>query len=533
MSKARLTYRLDGDRRRTGEKRPDGPEKKTADAQQKVIPLYEDEFHVVSEPPQAGTFQTDYGVWESPFDAETQRIEQMIRATNAGKFGDMTVEEPDEPEEPVKKPSLDLTPDERDWILANRESRSSRHDHRIDEPDRLEESFRSEQFGWADRPARDSGRTDTGSNSLRPEDNGWTDRNNFSERGSRSEREGRYVPDNRYGFDRRSAGTNMEYPYEEDRRYRDSEDHSPLWEEDVRMTARTVRHARSSWPKIAASLVGAVATGGLLGYLVLSMIDSNSGSAGKADINTAISSPAPGVKSGSKDTSTAGTTAKEDAAAMASVSQAGTIAAVIPARTYTFLQNGTFSTAQSADSAAADLRKKGVAAVTEQGDKFYVYVGVSGNKDNAKALGTQLQAKKIDIYAKSVTLPAASRIKWQGKPEGLQSYLTQTDQLVQMMSGLTLIHLEEAKPTPLDDATIQALKKAHDTWSGSVSGVNEAAPPEAKLALQKMNNGINTAKQSLDDYKKTPTADLLWQVQNSLTQCLLAEKDLLTTVSAS
>ncbi|AQT84070.1 hypothetical protein B1222_06165 [Paenibacillus larvae subsp. pulvifaciens] len=102
MSKSRITFRFD----RTGERIPHKPKR-----EQPVIPLEKEEFHVVEDeiplesswnpgekrqedshrqpgmetvehlftPHQLNEFTTDFGVYTSPFDGETKRVEQIIR----------------------------------------------------------------------------------------------------------------------------------------------------------------------------------------------------------------------------------------------------------------------------------------------------------------------------------------------------------------------------------------------------------------------------------------------------------------------
>ncbi|AQR77612.1 hypothetical protein [Paenibacillus larvae] len=108
MSKSRITFRFD----RTGERIPHKPKR-----EQPVIPLEKEEFHVVEDeiplesswnpgekreedshrqpgmetvehlftPHQLNEFTTDFGVYTSPFDGETKRVEQIIRDSQKKK----------------------------------------------------------------------------------------------------------------------------------------------------------------------------------------------------------------------------------------------------------------------------------------------------------------------------------------------------------------------------------------------------------------------------------------------------------------
>lgn len=298
-----------------------------------------------------------------------------------------------------------------------------------------------------------------------------------------------------------------------------------------------VRHTKTPWLKVSASVAGAVVTGVLLGFFVLSWFDgrtepapSPSTQAGENAAAVTGKEPAAG-----KDVAAGAKTADPQASAGAGAQQAagtsasgGTAAAAsIPARTYSVLQNGGFASAQGAETAQAELKKKGYASATEQAEKHYVYAGVFTNRDEATALGKQLQAKNVEIYVKTYSLPALSQVAWTGKTEGLQTYLAQSDSLVQMISGITAVHLEEAKPTPIGDGTVASLKTSHEAWTASANAVAQAAPEGAKPLVQQMNAAMNTAKKSVDEYKKNPSAAMMWEAQNGLIQFVVAERALL------
>jgi stage II sporulation protein B len=137
------------------------------------------------------------------------------------------------------------------------------------------------------------------------------------------------------------------------------------------------------------------------------------------------------------------------------------------------------------------------------------------------------------VYIKNIELPALTKIKWNGKqPETVQNCLTQGAELVQQISGLTLPHLSEAKPTPLDANALNSIKSAHQTWSSLHSGMHGNLVEEAKTAHQKMSTALNTAIVSLDEYKKNPSASYLWQAQSAMMQYTLADKELREAIAA-
>jgi stage II sporulation protein B len=318
----------------------------------------------------------------------------------------------------------------------------------------------------------------------------------------------------------------------------------------------------ASWFKVAASVAGAVATGAAFGFLVLSMFtgDTQSNQAavtGSSPPGAAAAATAP--KSGLPDKAVAVTDAAaagspvakangnkalavEPPASMAvSAAVAGSavtaVTAVtsvnIPARTLTLLQSGVFSTSQGADAAQTELKKQGLAAVSDIGDKYPVYVALALTRDEALGVVQQFQQKKIEVIVKNVELPALSRMKWSGKAvETMSPFILQGDKLVQMIAPLTLTHLSESKLSAIDAPTLQAVKTAHQTWIGMTAGVNEGISEEGKAAVRKINTAMNTAVASLDEYKKNPSASILWQTQNALMQAVLAQKELRRVIAA-
>lgn len=353
--------------------------------------------------------------------------------------------------------------------------------------------------------------------------------------------------------ERRSAETNgrslqpgpSHEPYRLDDQYRNDEPEEPLrdhrWyvpEDPVYLTHP--RKPSPSWIKIATSVAGAVVTGLAFGFFVLSMFSTDSGD--KADgknaltpgQNTAaLNTPAP--KPGDKTAATTGGTASGAAAPVTAQSgTAATSAVSIPAKSFSFLQSGVFSTAQSADNAVADLKKKGYYGVRDSGDKYPVYVGMSMTRDEALGLTQQFKQNNIEVIVKNIELPAVSKIKWNGKSsDALPNYMNQGDKLLQAIVPLTVGRLSESKPAAIDAAALQSVKTAHQAWTGLAAAANEGLAEDARAAVQKMNQAMNTAIVSLDEYKKNASASIMWQAQSSLMQYVLAEKELRKAVSAS
>ena len=392
MEKARITYRMDLSDRQHKEMKPAG------DAL-KIVPLYEEEYQVVEEMPNLNSYTSDFGTWSSPFDAETNRIEQLIRESN---------------------------------------------DRTIQSNTRVQQQVTQEKQEY----------------------------------------------DGATGY----------FP-------------------------TLYQKSGPSWMKLSTTVAGAVITGVLLGYFVISMFTDTK----LSDIQSLDN-----LKETVSEVMDKSNTISPSALPVSGTTStlvAASISVNIPARTYTFLQHGSFSTLQSAQTKESELISKGQAVATESSDKFFVYVGMTVTRAQADTLKQQLIAKKIDIYIKPVVVPAATKVQWINKQDVLAPYLKQSDKLIQMMSDLSLIHLEEIKLTPIDDMTLQSLKTDHQTWTQMLATVNEGAPEQVKPTLLKMNNAMHAAKVSLDDYKKSPTTAKLWQTQTNLMKFILTEKELIEEIA--
>lgn len=455
MNKARITYRLDPNRGRGEEGGRDRQEEKG-----RVIPLYQEEYRVVEEQPESvaedrarrsgrrdqeirdyqglNQFTTDFGAWSSPFDAETSRIEELIRESNEREGRRPMGEEA----EPV--------------------DRNGRH---------MPTQYGEPDYEQDRRDVRYSGQT------------------------------GYYRPGPAYRDDR-YEGPDVVGP-------------------------RYVRHSRPPWLKIGVSITGAAVTGILLGFFALSVFNGTD----PADAIPGLGDKPDTVAEQDAKPVSAAVTDTKSSSGGAAAATGKEIALSYAGKTYSFLQHGSFAGQQGADQARNDLIKRGLAAASEQSDKYYVYAGVAADKESAAALGQQLKdGNKVDIYVKAYTVPAVSKAAWNGNPETLKSYLEQSDKLLQSINLLTVMNLDSGKPAPIETSTMQSVNTSHTAWSQTSNTVAQEAGDANRTLVQRMNNAMNSAKTSLDEYKKNPSAAMLWQAQTYMLQFIIAEKELLARI---
>ncbi|SDD24753.1 stage II sporulation protein B [Paenibacillus sp. UNCCL117] len=288
-----------------------------------------------------------------------------------------------------------------------------------------------------------------------------------------------------------------------------------------------------SFLRIVASVAGAVVTGVAFGFLVLSMFtapeEDQTARAGGGKNGQTQASTASGTGAGAAQPGAAG------AGSGALPTTAGAGAAVnLPARSYTILQGGVFSTAQSAETEVANFRKKGLSAVSEAGEKFTVFVGVAASRDESLGLSQTYKDQNIDVMLKAYDIPAVSQIRWSGKqPELFSAYMNLGSKLVQQIAAQTSLHVVDKEARPLDDKALQSIKATHQSWAQSASAISDGLGEAGKAALPKLNSALNTAVVTLEEYKKNPSASLMWQAQTAIMQYLVAEKELLKAVAVS
>ncbi|MEB3100383.1 SPOR domain-containing protein [Ferviditalea candida] len=446
MSKAKITYRFDPENR-GGDSYS---HKETGKNQGIVIPLYQNEAplqnegkeppakpgEVFSDPQMLNQFATDYGAWSSPFDMETQRLEKLIRESDA---------------------------------LREENARRLK-------ADRTNSSF-SRNPAW-DIPGPMN--SETG-----------------------------YVQD--WGRDRFGP---------------------EIVEDKVR--TRYVKRSSVPWMKIITSVSGAVVTGLLFGLFVLSMFHPAGDRAADITSKDALNSAASGQTGetpAEKELSSASspTAGQKEAAGSAAV---GMLQADIPAQTYYMLQNGVFSGLEGAQNAQEELRKKGLAAVSESSGPFVVYAGMTRDRNDALALSRMLQDNNLEVYIKAYEIPGTHQLRWAGTDaQTVESYFSQAQKLIGMIGDLSLLHLEESNPTAIDTVNLDNLKSAHQSWTDTVKSLSSSVSESVRADFDQLSNAMNTAVISMEEYNKNPSKAHLWQAQTSIMEFAVTEKRMLKELS--
>ena len=282
---------------------------------------------------------------------------------------------------------------------------------------------------------------------------------------------------------------------------------------------RYIKHSRPPYFKIFASLTGAVITGIMFGFFVLSLFT------GDAPGETVTEQAATNEQAQVTET---GSQAEPDVPAPAKNGIQQTAFVSIPAQSYFLLQHGVFNSLEGAETAVETLSRSGFAAATETGEQYRVYAGITTARDDALLLSYRLQEKNLETYIKAYEIPQTESIAWNaGSKAAAENYFTQGSEIVKMISALSMIHLRDSSPSAPDDTSLTAIAGVHRAWTKSAAEMEDDVPEPLKAVFQKMNNAVNTAVVSLEEYKKNPAFTYLWQSQSALIQYVILQKDFL------
>ncbi|WP_309120364.1 SPOR domain-containing protein [Paenibacillus sp.] len=289
-----------------------------------------------------------------------------------------------------------------------------------------------------------------------------------------------------------------------------------------------------AWWKVAASVVGAIATGVLFGSFVLNFFVGDPPSSALPGVGESGAAQEEGADAPADGDPTGGTGGSEAPTAgdAGAVAEMATADVQLPERRMFLLQNGKFETLEAARTLAADMKSKGLAATIEEGDGFFVYAGVSSNRDSALRAGVKLQAQGVEVYVKPYELPKVAQVRWaDGSAEALGDYVTKGSDMVRIIGDLTMVHLEGDEPVAPEKATLEKLQTEHLALSKLSPAASAGLPADAQPMLKRMDDAVRNAIVAVEEYAAHPDHAYLWSAQSALMDYVIAEKQLLMTIA--
>ncbi|MNI10920.1 hypothetical protein D3C73_640480 [compost metagenome] len=278
---------------------------------------------------------------------------------------------------------------------------------------------------------------------------------------------------------------------------------------------------RTSWWKVAGSITGAIVTGALFGFVVLSLF------------NQEVTIPVPGSSTfaqsaadGASDVLVIGGISdqpnlwrEEEAVAKVKVQ--------LPDQGYHFLQYGVFSTSEGVELAQKELQDSGIAAARDTVDTKRVYAGVSTDREQAKLLSSQLKSAGVHLILHEISFPTMVNVEFDGDQANLERYLMQSAEIVKFLSDLSASHLVESKATALSSNEIKTLGGSHQQWTESAAAVRGHLSARLEGNASEMEKAINSAVEAMGEYNKKGAKTLLWEVQNEIMRFILAQQSML------
>ncbi len=479
---ARITYRFDGKSSTHGKRQAAESPARDTEAERKVVPLYPEELH----------FTADVAPWKSPFQDDPHALERLIREMDGHAWVDTN-----------GKSVPDASPQET-IAHAIEEIEESDHQPKMEEQDRKLplQPLVAVPLGDADSPDTPAAalpakprtapaaapfdtRVDT---SIKPFDKDELD----------------------LAFAAADAGSDGQAgPY----------------------TGYLVHRRRTgpSWFKVFASVAGALLTGALFGYVVLSLFTDqaspaptnaasvNGTEAASGNVDPAVTGTPAGGANGAQ-----GGTVIDDAAPLQPVA-ASMLAVDLPERNYAMLQFGVFSSVEGMNAALAQLKDKGYAAAADTLNGFRVYAGIAPDKIEATALGEQLDV--AELFVKTIQVPAVNGIGHNGTAEEVIRFMNASDAYIRTVGDITATALSAGDPKPLSDMERADWRAAHEAWSEAAAAFGQGTIADHRDDYVRLSQAIEGASAALEAYEKGVSRMHLWTAQAQLMEAVFAWKE--------
>lgn len=493
--KARITYRFDKDNGAREERQSDAAEHRV---QSNVVSFFQEEMK----------FTSDIGTWNSPFQDDARALEELIRATDGNDTASKPFKSRREAAISTLHPQQRISP-------------AARQDEAKPAFMEAEASLQCEE------PAAQNMKPNIDwSNTIPLGDEGRT-----------------YVEKRGQGSDVSSPESrNVNAQMEEAelllaKDVRDQEENS--FGRGALVTAVPYRPGRGpSWYKVLASVIGAVATGALFGYLVLALFTGDQTGGPIASVNTVADaqnllddvSSAGNLSGGTTGLSPSNNGANDISGGgkdITSGSIAGkTVSVNIPASAYYMLQYGVFSSKEGLDEAVAGLNDKGLAAAQlTSNDDFRVFIGMAGDRSDALML-KQLLAD-MELYVKQIDLPAVSSFTFAGNASTVETFFRQTRELIDKLESMTVAKLVQSTDGEADWSDL------HQKWTQTLvlmeSGVVDN---DGRTSLHKLQQAINTAVIAAGEYEKNASDAHLWSIQTALMEAIFVQNGWFASMDA-
>ena len=265
----------------------------------------------------------------------------------------------------------------------------------------------------------------------------------------------------------------------------------------------------SGW-KVFGTVTGAVVTGLLFGFVVLSFLNTGK----DAGLTNPVVSPV------------------ETASLQPGQNQVTSVASVnLSTTSYYMLQYGVFSNQDGVRAATQELQKIGLAAGVDPNDPLRVYAGVSSDREEAKLLSNALKAQGVELYVKDISIPAIERLNYAGEVAVVQDYVNISNELVSMLSRTSAVLLGQDRPLALNSTEVEQLTALHQKWTRAVKQLQPGLGEQERLTLKELETAMNSAFSAFSEYNKHTSKGHLWEVQSNMMKYIMNQREILTGMS--
>lgn len=311
-----------------------------------------------------------------------------------------------------------------------------------------------------------------------------------------------------------------------------------------------------SWLQVFLSVGGALATGAIFGYLILTLFTGStlwpSGESGGDGEKPAVVQPESkepiglhdlaGQKNGNKDggkengENTASNGADSGAGAGSGAGQGDQPAATVNVNdvssSYTLLQFGVFSNTEGRDAALKQLKDGGLAAAsTKTAEGYRVFAGIA--RDGSKAGIIVAGLPDVTLFKKEVAVQAPDKLPFAGKEEAAKAFFASTNELIGTWSDLVVAQLEQPSLSPLSASASEGWRARHEQWAAHASAMKEGiSGVTGETYFTKLKTAIDTVAAAMTEYDKKTSKAHLWSAETALMEAVLSQKEWFESTSA-
>lgn len=275
--------------------------------------------------------------------------------------------------------------------------------------------------------------------------------------------------------------------------------------------SRTVK--KLTWTTSLITVLSAVATGMLLGYLLLVQVF---GTLWWQPSTQAASIP----------------TVEEQPIAIptAPVSEGETSATIIDTSqehfSYQLLQAGVFTQENTRDETIAALKKAGYAAqyTKSSNGKYYVYAALTTSAINSEPYKSAVSG--FELYRKELLLQMPATLQYNGESELLNRYFSESNALIAMYADLVAVQIEQTSFSAIGNSAQEAMEQKYGQWETLVNEVMEGfKQTNGEQYAVELHKALKDAQAKMLAYQKQPSQKSIWEVQSAIVHAVLLQKE--------